>query len=83
MEERERVRERKTARESESVDGVRDSPRATKMWRARSMRGLGRVSGRVASEWNRNRLRLRWRRREADCKPRSWKGKEGFHRGLG
>ena len=30
MEERERVRERKTARESKSVDGVRDSPRATK-----------------------------------------------------
>ncbi|KAL6322027.1 hypothetical protein AAG906_003170 [Vitis piasezkii] len=53
-----------------------------KSQKARAMRGLGRMSRGVDSAWNRKGSRLRWRRGEADCMPRLWKGKAGSRRGL-
>ena len=79
----ERDRERARERESESNEGERGFLSASENVEAMSSRGLGKASGRVASEWSRSLLRSRWRRRKANCKLQLWRGKEGFSRGLG
>ncbi|KAL6332029.1 hypothetical protein AAG906_020388 [Vitis piasezkii] len=70
MEKRERVRERKSVRESESVGGVRDSPRATEN-----------VEGEVLMRLEKSVRNDGFEVESKSFELRSWRGKEGFHRG--